>query len=220
MLPSEKRKDKDNFQRLLDAGHPDILFIRPKSDRKELNYLIEDFADFFSFLELRPFQLKYRFIIVEEIHLINEIISNKLLKALEEPPKNTSIFFLESIPHEHLATLEGRALHISIPSTPPVYEFPKLPSSLKEHLNCFWQQNRGLQSILDSLKHHPEYEQDLKLLLFHLECKRPEGGFEQKEKTLAYMREAQRSKIFHNSPIERHLLLLEALKFHQEHLAD
>ncbi len=105
-------KTKKQINQIIKNGHPDILFIKPKS--KQNKYTWENFNDFFSFLNLKKFELSHRFIFISDIHLISEILCNKLLKSLEEPPSQTTIFFLQTKQIPLLPTISGRAVKIKL----------------------------------------------------------------------------------------------------------
>ncbi|MBF0359635.1 MAG: hypothetical protein HQK49_01395 [Oligoflexia bacterium] len=110
-------------------NHPDFLFISRRDIDREMNienievnldisksYRINEFDEFFKFLNFKKFQLPYRFIIVEDAHLIEEELANKLLKSLEETPKCVSIFLLRPSEKEIIKTILSRAIKLRVDS--------------------------------------------------------------------------------------------------------
>jgi hypothetical protein len=105
-------------------GHSDILYVR-KNEQKAgyiWNKQENDFREFLKFLYFKPLELPHKFIVITQAHLIPKDISNKLLKSLEDIPKQTTLFFLIPGQKTLLPTILSRALEITIP----------LPQHLKE----------------------------------------------------------------------------------------
>ena len=112
IIKQEKGIEVKDKERIF-TNYPDILAINPASPTE--NYRIDDFSPFFSFLGFKNYEFSWRFIIIFDSHKINEQLSNKLLKSLEEPTPNTTIFFLRPDPKKLLPTIEGRAIKITLP---------------------------------------------------------------------------------------------------------
>lgn len=114
-IPRDLEDNGDN------GDHPDILTLAPQGQK----YLIEqpDFLEYMRSWEFRPTNLKYRFFIFTDAHLLSDVILNKMLKQLEEPPSWSCIFFLNPSGKKLLATIESRSLKWQIPpSTIPTWE--------------------------------------------------------------------------------------------------
>ena len=96
--------------------HPDILVV--KRNEKENNYKVESpgILELLKFVNYRPLKLKQRFIFVTDAHLLSEIVSNKLLKLLEELPPHFCLFLLCPEGQNLLPTVKSRA--INLPITP------------------------------------------------------------------------------------------------------
>lgn len=97
----------------LERGHPDILWLTPQ----EHAYKIEnaDFDPLFQAMAHRPLELPWRFIVVEKPETISEVYANKLLKTLEEPNPACTIIFLQEQGRSLLATIESRAIKLTLP---------------------------------------------------------------------------------------------------------
>ncbi len=95
-------------QKIKSANHPDILHLAPSGDSikvKQIRALLDTIA-------LRPFEAKTRVVILQDAHTLNLSAGNALLKALEEPPKNT-IFILTTAELSGLMpTIVSRCQHV------------------------------------------------------------------------------------------------------------
>ena len=107
---------KEASQSLL-QGHPDILFVHKRPDKNHYiwNKQENDFRDFLKFLPFKPFELPQKFIIVSKAHLIQKDQWHKLLKSLEDIPKNTTLIFLYPSQKELLPTIKSRCLELTLP---------------------------------------------------------------------------------------------------------
>ena len=138
--------------------HPDFLLLRPRKDRYTLPDLAE--AGLFTFLELVAFGQGGRFIVFTAAEKLSEIILNKLLKTLENPPPQTTIFFL-STTENFPATILSRAavLRMKAPSTTAQAEEElALGPELRAALRDFFTQARSWSFLQETLRLHPEQE--------------------------------------------------------------
>lgn len=97
----------------INSGIGDILWITPR-DKKSYTMETGEFREFTNFLKFKNLSLKNRFIIVEQTDRINRTLLNKLLKDLEEPTANTTIFFLNPSHKMVLETIKSRAISLTI----------------------------------------------------------------------------------------------------------
>jgi DNA polymerase-3 subunit delta' len=100
--------------------HPDILWVSRdyKKDKEQENEYKVDSASIKSllnFLNFRAYELKKKFIFIEDAHLLSVIVSNKLLKVLEEMPVAFCLFLLAPKQESLLPTVESRAIKILLP---------------------------------------------------------------------------------------------------------
>jgi DNA polymerase III delta prime subunit len=94
-------------------NNPDILTISPEDPTKD--YTLSDFDSLFNFIKYGKIALEKRFIIVTAPQSISKLISNKLLKTLEEPPKDTTIIFaLPAESRSFLPTIQSRAIKLKV----------------------------------------------------------------------------------------------------------
>jgi len=77
----------------IDAGvHPDFLFLEPESGQIR----IEEIRAIDDTLSLKPFEGRWKIVIVDEAHMMNSYAANAFLKTLEEPPRESLIILISS----------------------------------------------------------------------------------------------------------------------------
>lgn len=86
--------------------HPDFLLIEPIDN----NISIETTRKAIEFLHYEPQFSSLRILIINETDRLKEDVQNTLLKTLEEPPHNTLIIFITSLPQRLLTTVLSRVL--------------------------------------------------------------------------------------------------------------
>lgn len=129
----QEGRDYTSAKRVLEQGHSDILWLKPKEDSYKVEN--EDFDPLFSAMAHRPLQLPWRFIVVEKPHLIGDVYANKLLKTLEEPNDACTIIFLHSTSKPLMKTVESRAIKLRLPSSGKKFDNNQIKSeNLSEYL--------------------------------------------------------------------------------------
>jgi len=94
----------------IDAGvHPDFLFIEPESGQIR----IEEIRAIDDALSLKPFEGRWKIVIVDEAHMMNPFAANAFLKTLEEPPKETLIILISSNPDRLPDTIRSRCSRLN-----------------------------------------------------------------------------------------------------------
>lgn len=142
------------------AHHPDFLFLRPQKD----HYTIGDLENggLFSFLELVSFARGHRFIVFAQADQLSEIILNKLLKTLENPPPHTTIFFLSQRDNFPATILSRAAVWRATNALHSLAETTlALGPELRKALQDFWAHQRSWSFLQETLRHHPERENAL-----------------------------------------------------------
>lgn len=219
-----------NLKNKLQLGHPDLLMLSTENGR---NYRLEDFKDFFTITTLAPYEWPHRFVIIEEIHLISELICNKLLKILENLPSDITIFFLHSVPQKLLPTIESRAIHLQITLMKKSHEEKKeeekifitpsekliwwqnrlshdceYPENIKQSLLLWIEKQEQFHLLLDFFKDHPEHEKTLCHMIIDSE-RSTLSSYEQKLNLIQTLQSSEKSSLYHNSAKERIAQLLE-----------
>ncbi|EQC44321.1 DNA polymerase III, delta subunit [Bacteriovorax sp. Seq25_V] len=106
--------------------HQDILFI--ETDEKNYTLKNNEFRDFFSFLGTRPIELTRKIIVIKDAHKISDTIANKLLKTLEEPEVEASIFLINSERQQIMPTITSRAINLTLSSEGELLDFTRFKS--------------------------------------------------------------------------------------------
>ena len=227
ILSSLKNISIENAKELKVGGHPDILTITPENPDKE--YTTFDFKEFFTFMNFSPIELKHRLVVVYMSEKIGVILSNKLLKSLEDAPAHTSIIFLSPKNYSFIKTIESRAISLKLP---PKNETERvIPHFTGDNQAAFYRWCKGeverqnisplvsstLLSYLSCLLEGKDYIPNTKLdketareifkLLVELNCYN-HTNYKQKVNFLEGIRSFINSETFNNSPNIRALSLM------------
>ncbi len=106
------------------------------------------------FISLKPFESKYRVLVVWQADKMNADAANKLLKSLEEPPEKTFFFLISHAPESLLDTIFSRTQEVRI-KPPSVEDLGSLAASmnLDDYLlkQVFLERDRNLGQALSAL---------------------------------------------------------------------
>lgn len=97
------------------SDHPDILWVERDEDEKDYKVDSPGIKSLLKFLNYRAYELKKKFIMINDAHLMSVIVSNKLLKVFEELPENFCLFLFSPQDQGLLPTVESRAIKILLP---------------------------------------------------------------------------------------------------------
>ncbi|NWF53087.1 MAG: DNA polymerase III subunit delta' [Nitrospirae bacterium] len=112
----------------IDSGvHPDIHIISPTGGQIR----IEEIRKIEETLSLKAFEGRWKVIIVEEAEAMNPFAANAFLKTLEEPPINSLIILITSVPDILPETILSRCSRVNF--TPLSYEACKKVISQKSN---------------------------------------------------------------------------------------
>lgn len=214
------------------SSHPDILQLAPQGK----SYLIEqpDLIEYMRTWEFRPTNLKYRFFIFTDAHLLSEVILNKMLKQLEEPPAWSCILFLNPSAKKLLATIESRSLKWQVPPS-PIAELTSPGANfsqwLEHYCGHFLQANNAKYEnmaeklmaaingkpweLFEKIKKSPELEKVLAQLTLHL-AEYKQKDYAQLKNSLEELRACQESALYNNNRtlrLERYLRVWQKTLF-------
>ncbi len=132
------------------SDHPDILWVERGEDEKDYKVESPGILALLKFLNYRAYELKKKFIMINDAHLMSVIVSNKLLKVFEELPENFCLFLFSPQDQGLLPTVESRAIKILL---------PKDLSS--EDYDAPLQEFASAQELIANLKksEHPEHDE-------------------------------------------------------------
>ncbi len=98
--------EKEMLDRLVRAGHPDLLWIRQEEEERQIS--VEKVRELHKALSYAPLEASKRFVVIEEAQNLNTQASNAILKILEEPPSHTCFFLICSDADTLLPTIRSR----------------------------------------------------------------------------------------------------------------
>ena len=106
-------KDFFNDENLLffKGEHPDIFFLSKDPSKKETG--IDQVRKLRRFVELSPFQLSKKLVLIDNAHELSKEAFNSLLKTLEEPARDTIIILVSSKLSELPKTVTSRSVLLS-----------------------------------------------------------------------------------------------------------
>lgn len=90
-------------------NHPDQFIIEPDGEHVK----IEQIRSLQSDLLFHPLESPSKIAIIDDADRMTEAASNSMLKLLEEPPPNTHIILISSMPHRLLPTIRSRCQTIA-----------------------------------------------------------------------------------------------------------
>lgn len=178
-------------------NHPDFLHISSEEDKKF--YKWEEFSEVFNFLKYKAIEWRQKFIVISDAHKINEIISNKLLKVLEEPPTECTFIMLNPLQKKLLDTIQSRAIEISIPylkdiGTTSISELDRV-------------KGLNLQDFIELLKTNPNLEDSI----IHEALLKNSENLDLISSLQEVMRIKQTDLIYYNSPSYRLFKVYQSL---------
>jgi len=94
----------------IDSGvHPDLLVISPEGGQIR----IEEIRSINDTLSLKPFEGRWKVVVVDEASTMNPYAANAFLKTLEEPPKDSLIILVSSNPERFPDTIRSRCSRVN-----------------------------------------------------------------------------------------------------------
>lgn len=174
------------------ADHPDVLWVN-RDEENEYKVESSGILALNKFLNYRAFELKKKFIFINDAHLMSTIVSNKLLKVFEELPENFCLFLLAPQDQNLLPTVESRAINILLPqdlsgvdydaALPNYASAQELVASLKKSDDDYLEEKRFIEeSLVKTLK---------------------TGSFKDCTEALENLKNYQISDAFNNSKVSR-----------------
>lgn len=139
------------------TDHPDVLWVERGEDN---NYKVDSVGikALFKFLNYGAFELKKKFIFINDAHLLSTIVSNKLLKVFEELPENFCLFLFAPQDQDLLPTVESRAIKILLPQDlskvdydaplPTYSSAQELMASLKKSDDSYLEEKKFIEEAL------------------------------------------------------------------------
>lgn len=155
LLKSEGRPVSNEFNQPKD---PDTLVLHTK-DR---HYKVEQINEALKLLQYDSLRQKHRYWIIKNAHKCTPLISNKLLKTLEENPKDSTIFLLDSGQAPLSPTIKSRGvllrLTTSLSNTPTPSHFSSFLQKHDPELAKLWDNKLPLHQLIQNIQSHQKTE--------------------------------------------------------------
>ena len=119
--------------------HPNFYLIENSTDRLTIN--LKQVNNMINYLNKTSYEKNIKFILIDNTEYLNLHSVNSLLKIIEEPPRNTFIFFIHNSSVKLIETLKSRCIEFKI-----------------------FFSNQKRQKILDSLLFYHDLKIDINLL--------------------------------------------------------
>lgn len=101
-------------RKVASGTHPDVHELTADGDEIKIDQVRQAQAD----LSLKPFEGKKKVLIVDEAERMNDASSNAFLKTLEEPPGDSLIILVSSMPQSLLPTIRSRCQEVKFQPLP------------------------------------------------------------------------------------------------------
>ncbi|MFO7963811.1 MAG: DNA polymerase III subunit delta' [Desulfobacterales bacterium] len=88
--------------------HPDVFHVEPEGSMIKIHHI----RDVGRRIAFKPYEARFRFVIIGESHAMNASAANALLKLLEEPPDRTVLILTARETSDLLPTIVSRCRHI------------------------------------------------------------------------------------------------------------
>ncbi len=202
---------KDVTKSELSMGHSDIEIVETENDYFKLDS--DEVKNLYSFISYAPLKLKYKFLVIKDAQKINQIFSNKLLKILEEPPKNTIIMLTNPHATNVLATIKSRAITLRLNEENKRENTTKDTSlALKEWFKTHYPQIalNSISQVLSDLKANSIDERELlRAYIEYLAQSQVSGN--QLEHELEKLKEQQLNAEYNQSLNSKYIPILDTL---------
>ena len=196
------------------ADHPDVLTVRPNAKG---NYTVEDLEKqgLFSFFALKSFQGGERFVVFPQAERLGEVILNKLLKTLENPPPATTIFF-QAAQENFPATIISRAAVWKATATAQGKAAQTLAfgPDVQRALRGYWQGTTKWSVVQEALKANPAAETALLAWISQVLAAYPAPNFALAQQFTADWQMALAAKKWHRPLHASFYVLLSGLRQH------
>jgi DNA polymerase-3 subunit delta' len=100
--------DCKSCRKIISGNHPDVISVQPDKEHIRIGQI----RDLCRMLALKPYEARYRVVVISDAHALNPEAGNSLLKILEEPPDRTVLILTAHHPHDLLPTIASRCQHI------------------------------------------------------------------------------------------------------------
>ena len=149
---------------------PDCLFVDSGVSESGQTITIEEIRRVKNFVSLSPYAGPYKFVVINDAHLMTTEAQNALLKVLEEPSPSSILILITANPNSLLPTIISRCQEIKFPPHPRgiienVLKNSGLPKSEAEFLAEFSNGRVGLVTMIIKEKSFDEIRDSVEELV-------------------------------------------------------
>ncbi len=149
---------------------PDCLFVDSGVSESGQTITIEEIRRVKNFVSLSPYAGPYKFVVINDAHLMTTEAQNALLKVLEEPSPSSILILVTANPNSLLPTIISRCQEIKFPPHPKkivdeVLKNSGLPKSEAEFLAEFSNGRVGLVKMIIKEKSFGEIKDSVEELV-------------------------------------------------------
>ncbi len=174
--------------------HPDLLDVDLNKDENTYKVESQAIKKFLQFLNYRPLKLSKKIIFFHHADKINDTLSNKFLKTLEELPEHFLLFFFVNKMEDLLPTIQSRAIKLNINETQT--EKANLNDSLHNSLDYI----NAIRSEKDKSEEHELIKQ---FLTHQINEILNEQKYKKAELLLASLKQFEQSQEYNNTLLSR-----------------
>jgi len=109
---NKSNREDELFKGIDNKKSPDIKIVEPEKEKKSIG--IEQIREGVKFLQEKPFELKYKYLIIPQAEKLTREAQNSLLKILEEPPIYGDIRLGTKAEQDLLETVISRCKKINV----------------------------------------------------------------------------------------------------------
>ena len=98
-------------QKIEHFNHADVHWVRPESKSRVIT--IDQVRDLMQVLNLKPTEAQFKVAVIVAADRLNTQAANAFLKTLEEPPAQSNLILLTTVPQRILDTIRSRCLRLN-----------------------------------------------------------------------------------------------------------
>jgi len=101
-------------RRVAAGNHPDVRLIEPRARIIRID-MVREISEAAGY---KPFEGRKKVFVLDQVELMNQAAANCLLKTLEEPPEDTLLVLVTSLPENLLPTVRSRCQRVDFAQLP------------------------------------------------------------------------------------------------------
>ena len=190
------------------GGLSDLVKIDRGKDSGK-NYRIEELKELLTFHHYRPFEWRTKFAIINDTHLITDIIFNKLLKMLEGEAGNGTVLFLNWNGISFPATIRSRAISLTVTPSLPANSKSDSREKSEQLFERYLAGELSESQLIGKLKLSPARQQEVIMQIIEQKLQSP-NNFQDHQSFFKLLAHIEQCSKFHNIAASRLFQLLKS----------